>query len=79
MPPVTATTSKLRTTKRSADGAQPASMYAWAAARLALAAIFLWAFFDKLIGLALVGAGRVLGFGETWARLRFVQRQPWLQ
>jgi thiosulfate dehydrogenase [quinone] large subunit len=31
-----------------------------------------------LIGLALVGAGRTLGFGRRWAQTSLVQRYPWL-
>jgi thiosulfate dehydrogenase [quinone] large subunit len=32
-----------------------------------------------LIGLALVGAGRVMGLGLWWSRLPFVQRHPFLK
>ncbi len=32
-----------------------------------------------LIALALVGAGRWLGLGQTWNRLSIVQRYPWLR
>ena len=31
-----------------------------------------------LIGLALVGAGNMLGLGRRWAQTSLVQRHPWL-
>ncbi|WP_422768769.1 hypothetical protein ACN28C_18385 [Plantactinospora sp. WMMC1484] len=32
-----------------------------------------------MVGLALVGAGRTIGFGKVWEKLPIVQKQPWLK
>lgn len=51
MPPVNVNANTSSTVLKSPAERKPAHMYAWVAARVALAGVFLWAFFDKLFGL----------------------------
>ena len=43
-----------------------------------IATVLNWRWAFVLIGLAAVGAGKTLGFGERWAQTSLVQRYTWL-